>query len=231
MKALILCGGKGDRLKPLTESVPKPLVPIKGRPILSYILKHLKSYNVTDIVVASGYKAEKIDQYFEKKANIEGLKITIVNSGDVDIIQRIRDAAPHLNDDFLLVYGDTLSDVNIEELKDFHHSSPGKVTVTLWQMRSPFGILEVGDSGLVESYLEKPVIDKWINIGYFYFSKEMCSSFEGFNSYEEYLNSLVEAKALSGFKHSGKHITVNTKKELDEAEVQVDDLLKEIGDK
>ncbi len=228
MKALILCGGKGERLKPLTESLPKPLVPINGKPILSYILAHLKSYNINDIIVATGYKSEKIESYLSSSEYTDQYNIKIVNSGDVDIIQRIRDSLSYINEDFILVYGDTLSNVNIKNLIKFHQSEKSKVTVTLWPMRSPFGILELDENNYVDSYQEKPVLDKWINIGYFYYSKEMKNSFEQFASYEEYLHTLVDNKNLKGFKHTGIHITVNTQKELSEAEDQIHQLMSEL---
>lgn len=230
LKALILCGGKGERLKPLTESIPKPLVPIQGKPILGYILNHLKKHGVRDIVIATGYKSEKIEEYVADPQIRDSFNIELVNSGDVDIIQRIRDSLPKLNSDFLMVYGDTLSNVDISELIDFHKRSGEKVAVTLWRMRSPFGVLEVDESGVVQSYQEKPKLDKWINIGYFLYSEKMKSSFEGYATYESYLKNLVDRKILSGYKHEGIHITVNTQKELSEAEEQLQFLSKENGE-
>lgn len=229
LKALILCGGKGERLKPLTESIPKPLVPIHGKPILGYILNHLVRHGIRDVVIATGYRAEKIEEYVKSPEISDAFNIELVNSGDVDIIQRIKDSLSKLDGDFLMVYGDTLSNVDIGELTQFHKKSGEKVTVTLWPMRSPFGVLEVGEGGVVTSYLEKPKLDKWINIGYFIYSKEMHNSFDQFDTYESYLKYLVEKRMLSGYKHDGVHITVNTQKELSDAEEQLQVLAKEYG--
>ena len=88
LKVLILCGGKGERLKPLTESVPKPLVRIKDRPILSYLLSHFESYGFREFVIAVGYKSEAVIRYF--KQNHRNLQVEIVDSGDADIIERIK---------------------------------------------------------------------------------------------------------------------------------------------
>ena len=107
--ALVLCGGKGERLRPLTESLPKPLVQVKGRAILSYLLDHIRKFGITDIVIAAGFKFEKIEEFF--RTHHQGLGVKIVNSGDVDIIQRIRSCQAYLPADFILFYGDTLADV------------------------------------------------------------------------------------------------------------------------
>ena len=64
--ALILCGGKGERLRPLTESIPKPLVHLKGRPILSYLLDHIKKFDIDNVIIAAGFQAEKIHQFFKE---------------------------------------------------------------------------------------------------------------------------------------------------------------------
>ena len=89
--ALILCGGKGERLRPLTEEIPKPLVPINGRPILSYLIDHIKKYNISNIVIAAGYQSNKIKGFFNNKD--KELNVSIIDSGDVDIISRIKDCS------------------------------------------------------------------------------------------------------------------------------------------
>lgn len=217
---LILCGGKGERLRPLTETTPKPLVQIRGQPILSHLLGHLRQYGLDDILVAAGFQAEKIQQYFRE--NHLDLKVRIVDSGDVDIIERIKACAPYIQGDFLLLYGDTLANVNLDQLQMFHSSHPGKATITLWPLRSQFGLAELDSDGNVTDFKEKPVLDKWINIGHFYFDKEVLSWMKEFNSYAVFLESLSASRKLRGYKHDGVHITVNTLRELEEAERDID---------
>ena len=119
MKALILCGGKGERLKPLTNHIPKPMVQINKKPILEYVIDHILSFNIDEIILLTGYKGQLIkDQISDKYIN---KNIIFSNSGDVDIIKRINNVASFLDDDFLLFYGDTISDVNINALIK-HHS-------------------------------------------------------------------------------------------------------------
>lgn len=218
--AIILCGGKGERLRPLTESTPKPLVHLKGRPILSYLLDHLRKFGIKHIVIAAGFQAEKIIHYF--KENYRDLNVTIVNSGDVDIIDRIKACVPHIKGDFILLYGDTLADVNFNQLQEFHFSSRSKATITLWPLKSQFGLAEIDHDGNVTNFKEKPTLDKWINIGHFYFDNEVLSWMKDFKNYAVFLEFLSAGRKLKGFKHYGVHITVNTFRELEDAEINID---------
>ena len=113
-QAVILCGGKGERLRPLTNIKPKPLVEINKKPILTYILNHLSSYGIKDLIICTGYKSYEIDRFFE--TNIFDFNLNLINSGDVDIIDRIKSVSTLLQNDFLLLYGDTISDINLNDL-------------------------------------------------------------------------------------------------------------------
>ena len=222
--AILLCGGKGVRLRPLTESLPKPLVPIKGKPILGHILSYLSNSPIKHYYIAGGYEINKIHEYFSIYPHKEK-KVTIVDSGEADIIERIRSCAKLIKSDgFLVLYGDTLSDINIKQLLQFHSKHNGLATITLWPMRSPFGVMEIGRQGRVESYLEKPILNKWINIGFFYFSSELISKMKSFEKFEAFIEYLVNKQELYAFKHTGKHITVNTLQELNEAEQNIESL-------
>lgn len=220
--ALILCGGKGERLRPLTDSTPKPLVHLKGRPILSYLLDHLRRYAVSEIVVAAGFHADKISRFVRESGR--GFNISIVDSGDVDIIERIKQCAPHIKNDFLLLYGDTLADVNLDDLQEFHLAHGAKATITLWPLKSQFGIVELDGDGNVTRFREKPVLDHWVNIGNFYYDNEILSLMQDFTSYADFVAHLGTTNKLKGYKHYGVHITVNTLRELEEAEHNIEEL-------
>lgn len=217
--ALILCGGKGERLRPLTETTPKPLVHLQGRPILSYLLDHIQKFKINHIVIAAGYQSEKIHQFF--KENHLDLKVSIVNSGDVDIIERIKDCAPYIKGDFILFYGDTLANVNLSSLQKFHQTHNCQATITLWPLKSQFGLAELDLEGNVIKFKEKPVLDQWINIGHFYYEHDMLNVMNKFSSYVDFLEYITSQKQLKGFKHLGVHITVNTLRELEEAEQNI----------
>lgn len=217
--ALILCGGKGERLGVLTKSTPKPLLCLKGRPILSYLLDHVQRFSITNVVIAAGFQVEKIRSFFQK--NHCDMNVTIVDSGDVDIIDRIKACSSYIKGDFILLYGDTLADVNFKQLQDFHYSHDLKATITLWPLKSQFGLADLDNDGNVMKFREKPVLDQWVNIGSFYYEKEVITWMDGFSSYVKFLEFLVEQKKLKGFKHYGVHITVNTLRELEDAEQNI----------
>ena len=217
--ALILCGGKGERLRPLTDSLPKPLVLLGGRPILSYVMNHLKRYGIDDVVIAAGYQKEKIHEFFEE--NHCGLNVKIMDTGNVDIIERIKSCSSQISDDFIVLYGDTIADVNLEQLQAFHLSHSLKATMTLWPLRTSFGLAELDGEGNVLQFREKPVLDHWINIGYFYYEKEILSWIKDFSTYAAFLEFLANQKELKGFKHHGLHITVNSLRELEDAEKNI----------
>ncbi len=217
--ALILCGGKGERLRPLTESMPKPLVHVKGRPILSYLLDHIGKFGINDIVIAAGFKAEKIEEFF--RDNHRGLAVKIIDSGDVDIVERIKACAPHLHGDFILFYGDTLADVDLQKLQDFHDAEGAKATITLYPLKSQFGLATLDQDCNVTRFEEKPTLDRWINIGNFYYANEVLSWMKDYASYAAFLEFLGREKKLKGYRHDGAHITVNTFRELEDAEQNI----------
>ena len=213
---LILCGGKGERLRPLTESLPKPLVEIKGRPILSYLIDHVLKFGIVDIIIAAGFKSEKIREFFS--VNYQETPVQIIDSGNVDIIERIRACEPYLQSDFMVLYGDTLADVDLEKLQDCHLLSGAQATVALIPLKSQFGLVTLDEHGNVTRFEEKPTLDKWINIGHFYYPPEVFSWMKGFASYAAFLEHLGRENKLKGYRHHGVHITVNTFQELEDAE-------------
>lgn len=227
LTVVILCGGKGDRLKPLTNTTPKPLVEIKGTPILSHMFNYFESVSIKKYVVAVGYMAEDFRNYFKKKHT--NSEVQIVDSGDVDIIQRIKDAAHLIKNDFILCYGDTLADVNLNELAQYHDSHNGDISVTSYPLQSQFGLLELDANGLVTSFKEKPVLDKWINIGYMYISAKCKPELDKYSRFVDFLQAMVQQNRLYSFKHNGIHITVNTLQELQEAEQNIGRFTKTFG--
>jgi len=214
LPVLLLCGGKGERLRPLTDSIPKPMVKIKEKSIIDYQLEFFIVSGFNDFIVATGYKSDVIESHL--KSNYSD--INIVNSGDVDIIQRIKDANKVIKGNFILCYGDTLADVDINSLLKFHESHDGLVSITSYPLQSPFGIIDMDYSGKVISFIEKPVLDHWINIGYMVFSKEIWGTIDRYSDFVDFLNALLAENLLYSFKHRGVHITVNTIKELYDAE-------------
>jgi glucose-1-phosphate cytidylyltransferase len=155
-----------------------------------------------------------IESYLKKS-------IKIINSGDVDIIQRIKETGKSIKGDVLVLYGDTISDVNLNELIKFHKKKNSLATMTVWPMRSQFGLVDFDRNGKVLSFLEKPILDKFMNIGYFYFNNKILNVMKKYLKWELFLNDMVKMKILKAYVHNGLHITVNTIEELSLAEKDI----------
>jgi len=229
LTVLLLCGGKGDRLQPLTQDTPKPLVPLRGRPILDYLVSSFVRFGFRRFVVAVGYRAEKVVAYFEE--NHRALEVRIVDSGDVDIVARIREAARGIDGDFIVCYGDTLADVDIPALIGFQRGHPGALAITSHPLQTQFGLLEIEADGRVSEFREKPVLDKWINIGYYCFPQSLVPKLEGHADFVSFLRERVAQGELYSFRHTGLHITVNTLTEYHEAEKNIGRFEERLGER
>lgn len=228
MKAVLLAGGLGTRLREETEFKPKPMVEVGGRPIIWHIMKNLSQHNIEEFVVATGYKSEVIKDYFldyearnndftvslgEKHAiefhdaHDEGdWKVTLAFTGELTMTGgRVKRVEKYLGGErFLCTYGDGLADVDISALLDFHTSHGKLATVTTVQPSSRFGIMDVGGNGEVKSFKEKPKLDGWINIGFFIFEPEVLSYLDTECVLEqEPLAKLASDGQLMAFRHEG----------------------------
>ena len=223
MHILILCGGKGERLRPFTDDTPKPLIKINDKPILGYIIDHIHSFGFKKIIIATGYQSHKISEFIDEKYADSG--ITLSDHGDVDIVERIKSIIPSIDDDLIVMYGDTISNVNLNDLINFSSKHEESITVTLWPLHSQFGVIETDSNNRVISYQEKPILDKWINIGYFYINKNYREYIFNHNSFEYFLLDAVDKKSINAYKHQGLHITVNTLSELEEAQSNIKSMI------
>jgi glucose-1-phosphate cytidylyltransferase len=205
MQVVILAGGLGTRLSEETDLIPKPMVKIGNIPILLHIMNFYSSFGHKDFIVALGYKSEVIIEYFENNKNSE-LNITLVDTGlDTSTGGRIKLLEDQLDDEFMLTYGDGLSNVNIDDLIE-HHKRFGKIaTVTAVRPPARFGTIETSN-GVVTKFAEKDPQDAgWINGGFFCLNKKVCNFIsDSSTSFEsEPLNHLVKIQELSAYEHHG----------------------------
>jgi len=217
--AVILCGGRGERLRPFTETLPKSLVPINGHPLLYHLLSYLFANKVGSAVLCTGFKAESIESFLREQGRPDW-KVDCINSGEASMTDRILDAARQNDGPYLICYGDTLANVNLNELRKAHIESGALATVTVYPMHSPFGIVSFDESNRVEAFAEKPVLPYWINIGYLICEPEALRHIQPGSDMPQFLSSLARSRELAVFKHDGKHLTVNTEKDRAEAEAQ-----------
>jgi len=200
---VILCGGKGLRMSELTESMPKPLVRIGDKPILWHIMKTYAHYGFNNFVLCLGYKANQIENYF---ADNREWNITFTDTGlNTNTGGRIKRIEQHINNSpFCVTYADGLADINLNDLLGFHKQHNEIATITTVRPRSPFGILELDHNSRVTSFAEKPVLDHWINGGFFVFDMDIFSYIkENDTLEEEVFERLVQDKQISAYKHRG----------------------------
>lgn len=228
MKAILLAGGLGTRLREETEFRPKPMVEIGGRPILWHIMKNLSVQGITDFIIATGYKSDMVKDYFLNyevwnndftielgkreslifhDAHQEGdWKVTLAYTGEVTMTGgRVFKAARYLTDEpFLITYGDGLADIDIAALKATHLAAGTLATVSTVQPLSRFGLMDVNDQGIVQRFREKPVMDGWVNIGFFLMEPGVIDYLDDNAVLEEKpLVELAAASQLSTYRHTG----------------------------
>ncbi|OGU86650.1 MAG: hypothetical protein A2475_13880 [Ignavibacteria bacterium RIFOXYC2_FULL_35_21] len=170
-KAVIMAGGFGTRLRPLTASLPKPMVPIVNRPMLEHIIDLLKSYNIKDIVCVLYYQPEVITTYFEDGTKFGvNIKYVLANA-DYGTAGAVKNAFEYLDQRFIVISGDVLTDFNLFSALDFHIKNDSKSTVLLTRVSEPlqYGIVITDEIGKITSFLEKPswgeVFSDTINTG------------------------------------------------------------------
>ncbi len=212
LTVIILCGGKGKRLLPITKIIPKPLIKINEKEIIYYILEHLKKYNLKKVILATGYK-----HHLFKKIKLEKLDISVVNSGvDIDIIKRIKISSRNASRYVLVCYGDTIVDININKLINFHKKFKNKIIFSVYKLKSQFGLLKLKNSK-ISNFKEKPDLEYYFNIGFFLFDRKKIKFLDKFKTFKNFLESNYAKKNLRAFLHNGKHITINTLNELNQA--------------
>jgi len=242
MKVIVLAGGLGTRLSEYTETIPKPMVLIGGKPILWHIMNNYAHFGHKDFYVALGYKAEKIKEYFfhyrtmnadftvdlgtgtvtPHQLNEVDWKVTLVDTGLRSMTGgRVRRMKPYIRSETcMLTYGDGVSDVNLDELASFHKSHGKMVTVTAVHPGARFGELEMKGEQ-VTSFQEKPQTGQgWINGGYFVIEPEFFDLIQGDQMIleREPLERVAQMGELMAFQHHGFWQCMDTKRDRDNLE-------------
>jgi len=230
MKVVIFAGGLGTRISEETDARPKPMVEIGGKPILWHIMKMYSQYGFNEFIICLGYKGYIIKEYFMHyfihnsditielgnnkvevhDSNTESFKVTLVDTGlTTKTAGRLKQVKKYLGDeDFMLTYGDGLSDVDLKKLLAFHKEHNKIATVTAIQLEARFGGMDVADNGEVISFREKAKDEsKWINGGFFILKPGVFNYLEG-NVNEmmwedEPLEKLTMNNQLAAYKHIG----------------------------
>lgn len=239
MKAVILAGGQGTRLREETEYRPKPLVEVGNRPILWHIMKLYAFHGIKDFVLCLGYKGNMIKEYF---LNYEAMnndfticlgekhrvgyhdihqeqdyKVTLASTGLESMTGgRIKKIERYIEDDtFMVTYGDGLCDIDISKLLAFHKSHNRLATVTTVRPISRFGLLQLNAQEQVTDFAEKPQTDGWMSAGFFIFNKRIFDYLENDETIleREPLERLAAAGELMAYRHEGFFFAMDTYRE------------------
>ena len=162
MKAVILVGGEGTRLRPLTCNVPKAMVPILNRPFMEHLLGYLKKHGIREVILAMGYLPEPIQGYYGDGAGL-GLKLTyMVEDEPLGTAGAVKNAESLLDDTFIVFNGDILTEIDLTAMVRRHREIKPRVSIALTLVDNPtmFGVVETDDAGMVQRFVEKPSWDQ-----------------------------------------------------------------------
>ncbi|MCE9616747.1 MAG: nucleotidyltransferase family protein [Nitrosarchaeum sp.] len=168
MKAIILAGGRGKRLRPITDYVPKSLVPLNNIPIIEWQIKYLKKYGVKEIIICTGYKAEMIENFLAMKNNL-GVKIKFsIEKTPLGTGGAIKQAGLSINDkSFFVLNGDTITDINLNQLAKKQNS------IASIELKTKFGTIETKDDKVTKFNEKKEISNLWMNAGIYHLQKEI----------------------------------------------------------
>ena len=167
MKAIILAGGRGKRLKPVTDYVPKPLVPIKNIPIIEWQIRYLKKFGIKEVIICTGYKADMIESYLSMKKL--GMKIKFsIEKTPLGTGGAIKKAGKWINDkSFFVINGDTITNIDLDKL------ASKKNSIAAIELRTKYGILETESDKIINFREKKEISDTWMNAGIYHLQKDV----------------------------------------------------------
>ena len=230
MKAVLLAGGLGTRMREETEFRPKPMVEIGGKPVLWHIMKIFASNGITDFVICTGYKGDAIREYFlayEARNNDFTItlgrshelvfhdqhlesewRVTVADTGQATQTGgRVKRVQKYLQDSerFIVTYGDGLADVDLRKLLAFHDEHGRAATITTVRPLSRFGVVDLEADGRVVRFREKPQVDDWVSAGFLVFDHRVFDHIPGDATLleQEPLMSMAAAGELVAYRHEG----------------------------
>jgi len=244
MKLVILAGGFGTRISEESQFKPKPMLEIGGMPILWHIMKEYSVFGVNEFIICAGYKQSVIKEWFANyfihtsditfdftngdemivhNKQAEPWRVSVVDTGlNTQTGGRVKRIREYVGDEtFMLTYGDAVGDINITELEEYHKSHGKKGTISVHNFGQNKGVLDIGQSGVVNAFREKSDLDgDLINIGFMVFEPQIFDYIAGDATVfeKEPLNKLVEEKQLISYTHKGFWQCMDTLREKQKLE-------------
>ena len=222
MKAVILAGGKGTRLRPYTTNFPKPLMPIGDKPILEIVINRLKEYKIDDVIITTGHLGELIRSFF-KDGKKYGVDISyskedepLGTAGPLNLIKE------KLKGTFLMMNGDILCNINFKNLITYHKKQKNIATIALAKRKVniDFGIVKITDTNKFAEWKEKPSIEYLVSTGIYVFEKESLKLLpkNGFFNLPDFIIKLHKKnKKISGYIHNGYWLDIGRPEDYEKA--------------
>ncbi|HXP92867.1 MAG TPA: sugar phosphate nucleotidyltransferase, partial [Candidatus Binatia bacterium] len=210
MRAVVMAGGEGSRLRPLTSRLPKPLAPVANKPVMHHIVDLLRRHGITEIVATLHYLADEVEAYFGDGSDLGVTMHYVVEDTPLGTAGAVRLASGLLKDEtFLIISGDALTDLDISAVVEHHRQSGNVATIVLQRVNNPleFGVVVTGENGKIERFLEKPswgeVFSDTINTGIYVLESEVLNYMEPGKVYDFskdiFPQLLRDGKQLGGY--------------------------------
>ena len=222
MKAIILAGGRGKRLRPITDYVPKPLIPIKNIPIIEWQLKYLKKFGITEAIICTGYKQEMIENHLNMKDL--GIKIKFsIEKSPLGTGGAIKKAGKLLNEkSFFVINGDTITNIDLKKLATKEN------VIAAIELRTKYGILETDNDKILNFREKKEISNTWMNAGIYHLKKEVLRDLPNKGDIEKTVFPDYAKKGILNtmkFKNA-KWYSVDSFKDMEECALEVDEIIK-----
>ena len=222
MKAIILAGGRGKRLRPITDYIPKPLVPIKNIPIIEWQLKYLKKFGVDEVIICTGYKQEMVENYLNvKKLGIKikySIEKTPLGTGGA-----IKKAGKLIKEkSFFVINGDTITNIDLKKLSKKQNS------IASIELQTKFGILETSNDKIINFKEKKEIPDTWMNAGIYHLEKNIIKDLPDKGDIEKTVFPEYAKKGklnIVKFKNV-KWYSIDSFKDMEECSLEVEKIIK-----
>jgi NDP-sugar pyrophosphorylase family protein len=222
LKAIILAGGRGKRLRPITDYVPKPLIPIKNIPIIEWQIKYLKKFGVSEVIICSGYKTEMIENCLNNKKL--GIKISFsVEDIPLGTGGAIKKAGKKINEkSFIVINGDIITNIDLKKLLKKENS------IASIQLKTKFGILQTDDDKIIKFDEKKEIENLWMNAGIYHLKKNTLKDLPDKGDIEKTLFPNYAKKGkLSTLKfRNTKWYSIDSFKDIEECALEVEKIIK-----
>lgn len=222
MKAIILAGGRGKRLKPITDYVPKPLVPIKNIPIIEWQIKYLKKFGIDEVIICSGYKTKMMENYLGMKDL--GVKIKFsVEKSPLGTGGAIKKAGKMIKDkEFFVINGDTLTNIDLKKLAKVSN------VIAAIELKTKYGILKTKGEKIINFREKKEISDTWMNAGIYHLQKNILKELPDKGDIEKTLfpNYAKKGKLNTVKFKNSKWYSVDSFKDMEDCASEIEKIIK-----